>query len=122
MVDDIRNTLNYNYKITAQKFRDTSINAERFGNPQPLYDSPERCLKTLEDLVSIIKELKKDRKYGLVDSYSENGAIVKIESKSVNLLREIQSGLQIIELSPEFIKKARDIFDIYDEVMSGNSS
>ena len=28
MVEDIRSSLNYNYKITAQKFRDTGINAE----------------------------------------------------------------------------------------------
>jgi len=122
MVADIRNSLNYNYRITSQKFRDTSINAERFGTPQVLYDNAERNIKTLEDLIAIIRELKKDRKYDLVDSYSENNAIVKVEVKAENLIREIRDkGFNVIELEPGFIRKSRQIFDIYDEVMQNKS-
>ena len=76
MIEDIRNNLNYNYKITAQKFRETYMSAERFGSSQVLYDSAERNIKTLEDLLSIIRELKKERRYGIIDSYSEDNAIV----------------------------------------------
>ena len=72
MVEDIRSSLNYNYKITAQKFRDTGINAERFGTAQNLYDNTERNIKTLQDLIAIIRALKKDHRFDLVDSYSEN--------------------------------------------------
>lgn len=122
MVADIRNSLNYNYRITSQKFRDTSINAERFGTPQVLYDNAERNIKTLEDLIAIIRELKKDRKYDLVDSYSESNAIVKVEVKAENLIREIRDkGFNVIELEPGFIRKSRQIFDIYDEVMQNKS-
>lgn len=118
MVEDIRSILNYNYRITAQKFRDTYLNAERFGTPQTLYDSPERNIKTLEDLVTIIRELKKERKYGIVDSYSENNVIGKVEVKAENLIRDIKNGgLLVLELSPEFLRKAKEIFDIYDQEM-----
>ena len=82
MVEDIRSNLNYNYKITAQKIRDTGINAERFGTAQTLYDSAERNIKTLQDLIAIIHALKKDRRYDLVDSYSENRVLVKVEVKA----------------------------------------
>ncbi|MGQ9616312.1 MAG: hypothetical protein ACUVWJ_07895 [Spirochaetota bacterium] len=116
MVEDIRSILNYNYRITAQKFRDTYLNAERFGTPQTLYDSPERNIKTLEDLITIIRELKKERKYGIVDSYSENNVIGKVEVKAENLIRDIKNGgLLVLELSPEFLRKAKEIFDIYDQ-------
>jgi 16S rRNA C1402 (ribose-2'-O) methylase RsmI len=120
MIEDIRSKLNYNYKLTAQKFRDTYLNAERFGTPQILYDSPERNMKTLEDLIAIIRELKKERKYGIVDSYSENNVIGKVEVKAENLIRDIKErGLLVVELSPEFLRKAKEIFDIYDnEIMS----
>jgi 16S rRNA C1402 (ribose-2'-O) methylase RsmI len=118
MVEDIRSSLNYNYKITAQKFRDTGINAERFGTAQVLYDSIERNIKTLQDLVAIIQALKKDHRYDLVDSYSENKVIVKVEVKAENLIREIRDrGLAIVELEPGFIRKSWQIFDIYDEVI-----
>jgi len=116
MIQDIRGNLNYNYKITAQKFRDTFVNADRFGTSQILYDSAERNIKTLEDLISIIRELKKERKYGIVDSYSEDNAIVKIEVKAEIFIRDIkEKGLNVIELNPQFLRKAKDIFDIYDE-------
>ncbi len=116
MIEDIRDRLNYNYKITAKKFRETSINAERFGTPQLLYDSAERNIKTLEDLIAIIRELKKDRKYSIVDSYPENKAIVKLEVKAENLIREIKDkGLMYVELNPPFLRKAREIFDLYDK-------
>jgi len=116
MIEDIRNRLNYNYKITAQKFRDTSINAERFGIPQRLYESAERNIKTLEDLIAIIRELKKDRKYAIVDSYTENNTLVKVEVKAEIIIREIRDkGLQVIEFRPDFLRKAKEIFDIYDE-------
>jgi 16S rRNA C1402 (ribose-2'-O) methylase RsmI len=116
MVDDIRGSLNYNYKITSQKFRETSMNAERFGTAQVLYDNAERNIKTLEDLIAVVRELKKDRKYDLVDSYSENNAIVKVEVKAENLIREIrEKGLNVVELEPGFIRKTRQILDIYDE-------
>ena len=119
MVEDIRTKLNYNYKITAQKFRDTNINAERFGTAQILYDSADRNIKTLEDLITIIRELKKERKYALVDSYSENNALVKVEVKAENLIREIKDkGLLIVELMPGFIKKSKEIFDIYDQAIA----
>jgi hypothetical protein len=118
MVEDIRKQLNYNYKITTQKIRDTSINAERFGTAQVLYDNAERNIKTLEDLVAIIRALKKERKYDLVDSYSDNNAIVKVEVKAENLIREIkEKGINIVELEPGFIRKTRQIIDIYDEVL-----
>jgi 16S rRNA C1402 (ribose-2'-O) methylase RsmI len=118
MVDDIRGNLNYNYKITSQKFRETSINAERFGTAQVLYDNAERNIKTLEDLIAVIRELKKDRKFDLVDSYSENNAIVKVEVKAENLIREIrEKGINYVELEPGFIKKTKQILDIYDEVI-----
>ena len=118
MVDDIRGSLNYNYKVTSQKFRETSINAERFGAAQVLYDNAERNIKTLEDLIAVIRELKKDRKYDLVDSYSENNAIVKVEVKAENLIREIrEKGINYVELEPGFIKKTKQILDIYDEVI-----
>jgi hypothetical protein len=118
MVDDIRENLNYNYKITSQKFRETSINAERFGTAQMLYDNGERNIKTLEDLIALIRELKKDRKYDLVDSYSESNAIVKVEVKAENLIREIrEKGINYVELEPGFIKKTKQILDIYDEVI-----
>jgi hypothetical protein len=116
MIQDIRGNLNYNYKITAQKFRDTFLNADRFGTPQILYDSAERNIKTLEDLISIIRELKKERKYGIVDSYSEDNAIVKIEVKAEIFIRDIKErGLNVIDLNPQFLRKAKEIFDIYDE-------
>lgn len=116
MIEDVRSKLNYNYRVTAQKFRDTYLNAERFGTPQVLYDSPERNLKTLEDLITIIRELKKERKYGIVDSYSENNVIGKVEVKAENLIRDIKErGLLVVELSPEFLRKAKEIFDIYDQ-------
>ena len=108
-----------NYKITAQKFRDTNINAERFGTAQNLYDSADRNIKTLEDLITIVRELKKERKYALVDSYSENNALVKVEVKAENLIREIKDkGLLIVELMPGFLKKSKEIFDIYDQVIA----
>lgn len=121
MIEDIRNRLNYNYKITAQKFRDTSVNAERFGTSQPLYDSAERNLKTFEDLIAIIRELKKERKYGIIDSYAESNAIVKLEVKAEIFIREIKDrGLNVVELNSEFLRKAREIFDIYDvEIQEG---
>jgi hypothetical protein len=118
MVEDIRKRLNYNYKITAQKFRDTSVNAERFGTPQPLFDTLDRNVKTLQDLVSIIHELKKDRRFDLVDSYTENNTIVKVEVKAENLIRELQErGSNVVELDPRFIAKSREIFDIYERTL-----
>jgi hypothetical protein len=122
MVEDIRSRLNYNYRITAQKFRDTFINADRFGSAQVLYDNLERNIKTLEDLIAIIRELKKDRRYDLVDSYSESNTLVKVEVKAENLIREIRDrGLMIVELEPRFIIKAKEIFDIYDQVMAAQN-
>jgi len=119
MIDDIRKDLNYNYKVTAQKFRETYINAERFGIPQRLYDSADRNIKTLEDLIAIIRELKKDRKYAIVDSYTENNTLVKVEVKAEIMIRDIKDkGLQVVELSPDFLRKAKEIFDIYDEVLN----
>ncbi len=122
MVEDIRSSLNYNYKITAQKFRETSINAERFGTAQNLYDNAERNIKTLQDLISITRTLKKERKYAIVDSYSENNALVKVEVKAENLIREIrEKGLNIVELEPGFLRKSREIFDIYDDAIQKGS-
>jgi len=116
MVEDIRDRLNYNYKITENKFRDTFINAERFGASQVLYDTADRNIKTLEDLISIVRELKKDSKYSVVDSYNEDGILVKVEVKAANLIREInEKGLNIVEISPRFLAKAKEIFDIYDK-------
>jgi hypothetical protein len=116
MIQDIRANLNYNYKITAQKFRDTYMNAERFGTSQMLYDSAERNIKTLEDLIAIIHELKKERKYGIVDSYSEDNAIVKIEVKAEIFIRDLKDkGINFLELTPHFLRKTKEIFDIYDE-------
>jgi hypothetical protein len=122
MVEDIRSRLNYNYRITSQKFRDTFINADRFGSAQVLYDNLERNIKTLEDLIAIIRALKKDRRYDLVDSYSESNTLVKVEVKAENLIREIRDrGLMIVELEPRFIIKAKEIFDIYDQVMASEN-
>jgi cell fate (sporulation/competence/biofilm development) regulator YmcA (YheA/YmcA/DUF963 family) len=122
MVEDIRSSLNYNYKITAQKFRETSVNAERFGTAQNLYDNAERNIKTLQDLIAITRTLKKERKYAIVDSYSENNALVKVEVKAENLIREIRDkGLNVVELEPGFLRKSREIFDIYDEVIQKGS-
>jgi hypothetical protein len=118
MVEDIRSSLNYNYKITAQKFRDTGINAERFGTAQNLYDNTERNIKTLQDLIAIIRALKKDHRFDLVDSYSENKVLVKVEVKAENIIREIRDrGLNIVELEPGFIRKSWQIFDIYNEAI-----
>jgi hypothetical protein len=122
MIEDIRGKLNYNYKITAQKFRDTFVNADRFGSSQILYDSAERNIKTLEDLISIVRELKKERKYGIVDSYSDNNAIVKLEIKAELLIRDAkEKGLTVVELDPPFLRKAREVFDIYDEELQKNA-
>ena len=122
MIEDIRAKLNYNYKITAQKFRDTFVNADRFGTSQILYDSAERNIKTLEDLIAILRELKKERKYGIVDSYSDNNAIVKLEVKAELLIRDAKDkGLTVIELDPTFLRKAREVFDIYDEELQKNA-
>lgn len=115
MVKDIRNRLHYNYKITARKFRDMWINADRFGTDQILYDTAERNLKTIEDLLLITRELKKERHYALIDSYTENNVLVKLESKADTLVRQIgEGGMNVIELNPLFIKKAKEIFDIFD--------
>ncbi len=117
MIEHIRSRLNYNYKITAQKFRDMSVNAERFGVEQILYDTAERNLKTLEDLVLITSELKKDRKYALIDSYKQSNVLVKLESQAEIIIRQIKErGLSIVELEPLFIKKAKEIFDTCDSV------
>jgi hypothetical protein len=87
-----------------------------------LYDNSERNIKTLEDLIAIIRALKKDRRYDLVDSYSESNTLVKVEVKSENLIREIRDrGLIIVELEPRFIIKAKEIFDIYDQVMAAQN-
>jgi len=116
MIEDIRNRLNYNYKITSQKFRDTSVNAERFGTSQQLYDSSDRNIKIFEDLIAIIRELKKERKYGIIDSYAEDNAIVKVEVKSEIFIREIKDrGVNVVELNPEFLRKASEMFEIYDK-------
>lgn len=118
MIEDIRCILHYNYRITAQKFRDLSINAERFDAGQILYDSAERNEKTLEDLLAITKELKKDRRYALVDSYAEGNVLVKLESKAENILREIKErGQNMLELDPLFIRKAGQIFDAFEEAV-----
>ena len=122
MIVDIRPQLNYNYKMTAQKFRDTYMNAERFGSSQVLYDSAERNIKTLEDLIAIVRELKKERKYGIVDSYTDNNAIVKLEVKAELLLRDArEKGLTLVEFDPPFLRKAHEIFDIYDEELQKNA-
>jgi hypothetical protein len=122
MIEDIRGKLNYNYKITAQKFRDTFVNADRFGTSQVLYDSAERNIKTLEDLISIVRELKKERKYGIVDSYSDSNALVKLEVKAELLIRDAKErSLNVIELDPPFLRKAREVFDIYDEELQKNA-
>ena len=116
MIEDIRDTLNYNYRVTAQKFRDTFVNADRFGTSQVLYDTAERNIKTLEDLVSIIRELKKERKYGIIDSYTEDNALVKIEVKAEILIRDSkEKGLNVIELTPKFLRKVKEIFDVFEE-------
>jgi hypothetical protein len=116
MIEDIRDTLNYNYRVTAQKFRDTYVNADRFGTSQILYDTAERNIKTLEDLISIIRELKKERKYGIIDSYTEDNALVKIEVKAEILIRDSkEKGLNVIELTPKFLRKVKEIFDVFEE-------
>ena len=116
MIEDIRDTLNYNNRVTAQKFRDTFVNADRFGTSQILYDTAERNIKTLEDLISIIRELKKERKYGIIDSYTEDNALVKIEVKAEILIRDSkEKGLNVIELTPKFLRKVKEIFDVFEE-------
>ena len=116
MVEDIRSILHYNYRITAQKFRDLSVNAERFETGQNLYETAERNVKTLEDLLSITRELKKDRRYALVDCYSEGNVLVKLESKAENILRCIREREHnVLELDPLFIRKAGQIFDVFEE-------
>ncbi|MBN2324694.1 MAG: hypothetical protein JXQ30_13250 [Spirochaetes bacterium] len=118
MVEDIRGILHYNYRITAQKFRDMSVNAERFGTEQNLYDTAERNEKTLEDLLTITRELKKDRRYALVDSYAEGNVLVKLEAKAENILRGIRErAANILELDPLFIRKAGQIFDAFEEAV-----
>jgi len=118
MVEDIRKTLHYNYRITAQKFRALSVNAERFGTEQILYDTAERNEKTIEDLLAITRELKKDRRYALVDSYAEGNVLVKLESKSENILREFKErGQNLLELDPLYIRKAGRIFDAFEEAV-----
>ena len=122
MVEDIRSNLNYNYKITAQKIRDTGINAERFGTAETLYDNAERNIKTLQDLIAIIHALKKDRRYDLVDSYSENRVLVKVEVKAENFIREMRDKrLAVIDLEPSFLRKSMEIFDIYDKAINKGS-
>jgi 16S rRNA C1402 (ribose-2'-O) methylase RsmI len=119
MIADVRDKLNYNYKKTSQKIKETSVSAERYGTPQVLFDSPERNLKTLEDLISIIQALKGDRKYDLVDSYSNENVIMKVEVRAQNLIREIKDKkLSLVELDPGFLKKARDILEIYDRILA----
>ena len=119
MIEDIRDTLNYNYRVTAQKFRDTYVNADRFGTSQILYDTAERNIKTLEDLISIIRELKKERKYGIIDSYTEDNALVKIEVKAEILIRDSkEKGLNVVELTPHFLRKVKEIFDVFEEEIS----
>jgi hypothetical protein len=108
--------------MTAQKFRDTFVNADRFGSSQILYDTAERNIRTLEDLISIIRELKKERKYGIVDSYSEDNAIVKLEVKAEIFIRDLRErGLNVLELTPRFLRKTKEIFDIYDGVIKDAS-
>ena len=92
MVEDIRTSLNYNYKITAQKFRDTNINAERFGTAQNLYDTADRNIKTLEDLITIVRELKKERKYDELSEYSDAPSIKLWYSKETILPFDLKSG------------------------------
>ena len=122
MVKDIRGRLNYNYKITAQKFRDMWTNADRFGTDQMLYDTADRNLKTIEDLLLITRELKKDRRYALIDSYTENNVLVKLESKAETLHRQIgERGMDVVELNPFFVKKAKEIFDVFDTDLESNS-
>lgn len=119
MVEDIRNSLNYNYRITSQKFNDMSVNAERFGAEQILFDTAERNLNTLEDLLLITRELKKDRRYALVDSYMENHVLVKLESKTETIIRTIKErGTMMVEIDPLFIRKAKEIFDTYNEELA----
>ncbi len=121
MIEDIRNTLNYNYKMTAQKFRDTFVNADRFGISQMLFENAERNVKTLEDLIVIIRELKKERKYGIIDSYAEDNTIVKIEVKAEVFIRDIKKrGMNTIELTPQFLRKTKEIFDLYEEALENN--
>jgi hypothetical protein len=116
MVEDIRSRLNYNYRIIAKKFGNMSINAERFGTDQILYDTAERNVKTLEDLLLITRELKKDRQYALIDSYMQNNVLVKLESQIEIVIRHIKErGMGAVELDPLFIRKAKYIFDIYEE-------
>ena len=121
MIEDIRDKLNYNYKMTAQKFRDTFVNADRFGTSQMLFESAERNIKTLEDLIAIIRELKKERKYGIIDSYAEDNTIVKIEVKAEVFIRDIKErGINMIELTPQFLRKTKEIFDLYEESLETN--
>ena len=121
MIEDIRDTLNYNYKMTAQKFRDTFVNADRFGISQMLFENAERNIKTLEDLIAIIRELKKERKYGIIDSYAEDNTIVKIEVKAEVFIRDIKKrGMNTIELTPQFLRKTKEIFDLYEEALENN--
>ena len=121
MIEDIRDKLNYNYKMTAQKFRNTFVNADRFGTSQMLFESAERNVKTLEDLIAIIRELKKERKYGIVDSYAEDNTIVKIEVKAEVFIRDIKErGINMIELTPQFLRKTNEIFDLYEESLEIN--
>ncbi|HEB31747.1 MAG TPA: hypothetical protein ENI15_12865 [Spirochaetes bacterium] len=121
MIEDIRDKLNYNYKMTAQKFRDTFVNADRFGISQMLFENAERNIKTLEDLIAIIRELKKERKYGIIDSYAEDNTIVKIEVKAEVFIRDIKErGMNIIELTPKFLRKTKEIFDLYEEALETN--
>ena len=122
MVEDIRDRLHYNYKITAKKFRDMWTNADRFGTDQMLYDTAERNHKTIEDLLLITRELKKDRRYALIDSYTENNVLVKLESKAETMLRQIgERGMNVVELNPRFVKKAKEIFDVFDADLGSNS-
>ncbi len=121
MIEDIKDKLNYNYKMTAQKFRDTFVNADRFGTSQMLFENAERNVKTLEDLIVIIRELKKERKYGIIDSYAEDNTIVKIEVKAENFIRDIKErGINMIELTPQFLRKTKEIFDLYEEALETN--
>ena len=66
-----------------------------------------------------MKELKKEKKYSIVDSYPEDNTIVKLEVKAENYIREINDkGLMYLELKPQFLRKAREIFDLYDKELS----
>lgn len=91
------------------------VNAERFGTGQILYDTAERNQKTLEDLLLILRELKQDRRFALIDSYIEANVLVKLESKTETLIRQIsERGTHVVELDPLFVKKAKEIFDTYE--------